>query len=169
VLVVIAGHALSLVFATARAAQQFLRPDFARQRQSLYFALQRQLARDIRKMSVQKSPQRRFLVAIQLDLVRFFHVAVVLLMGACATSSLGAGAPSAAQTDETAVLEGTMEVLIEDLNQEGRLLYFLVSKDRRVPLRFAAPPPNLTTGTRARVRGRWAKDGALVVETFERL
>jgi len=62
-----------------------------------------------------------------------------------------------------------MEVLIEDLEKGSRILYFLISGDRRVTLRFTIPPTNLPTGTRVRVRGRWAEDGALIVTTFERL
>ncbi|MND03995.1 hypothetical protein D3C83_240660 [compost metagenome] len=62
-----------------------------------------------------------------------------------------------------------MEVLVEDLEQSSRILYFLISGEQRVPLRFMTPPRDLLTGTRVRVRGRWAKDGAFDVATFERL
>jgi hypothetical protein len=105
-----------------------------------------------------------------LDSVRFFNVAAIVLIGACATSEpvLRARVLHAVQAAET-VLEGTMEVLIEDSDKGSRILYFLLSADRRVTLRFMSPPTNLSSGTRVRVRGQWAEDGALVVTTFEPL
>lgn len=118
-----------------------------------------------------KSPPGGSLVKIQSDSVRLFNVAATVLIGACATFApdLRARVPSDLQADETVLLEGTMEVLIEDSDQGSRILYFLISGDRRAALRFLSPPPNLTTGTRVRVRGRWAEDGPLIVTTFERL
>jgi hypothetical protein len=103
--------------------------------------------------------------------VSFLNIWAIVLIGACATPApdVRARVPSAAQAEETVVLEGTMEVLIEDSAPSGRILYFLIAGERRVPLRFMSPPANLPTGARVRVRGQWAKDGALVVTTFERI
>jgi hypothetical protein len=112
-------------------------------------------------------------LGVQLDPVKFLKVAVTafVLLGACATPEpvRGAPMPPAALAQATAVLEGTMEVVIEDSDQGSRTLYFLISGDQRVPLRFTSPPANLTTGTRVRVGGQWAEDGALIVVTFERI
>ena len=72
-------------------------------------------------------------------------------------------APTSIQTADDVVLEGTLEVLIEDADRSSRTLYFLISDHRRVPLRFSRVPENLVTGTRVRVRGRWDADSALVV------
>ena len=106
--------------------------------------------------------------------MKFLSIAVFVLVGACATATFepvrGAPISTVAQAGTTDVLEGTIEVLIEDSDQGSHMLYFLlIPVDRRVALRFASPPPNLTTGTRVRVRGRWAEDGALVVASFERI
>ena len=104
--------------------------------------------------------------------MKFVKVAVAAfaLAGACARLEpvRGARMPAAGE-QATAVLEGTMEGVIEDSAQSSRTLYFLISGDQRVPLRFMSPPPNLTTGARVRVHGRWADDGALIVITFERI
>ena len=112
-------------------------------------------------------------LGIQLDSVKFLKVAVAafVLVGACAIpqTARGARTPSAASARATAVLEGTVQVVIEDSDQGSRTLYFLISGDQRVPLRFTNPPANLTTGTGVRVRGQWADDGALIVTTFERI
>jgi hypothetical protein len=122
-------------------------------------------------ISKAKSPRGGSLVKIQSDSVKLFNIAATVLIGACGTFApdLRARVPPVLQADETAVLEGTMEVLIEDSDQGSRILYFLTFGDRRVALRFMSPPANLTTGTRVRVRGRWAEDGQFIVTTFERL
>ena len=65
------------------------------------------------------------------------------------------------------MVEGNFEVLIEDSDRSSRTLYFLLSGNRRIPLRFLSAPPELMTGTRVRVRGRWDKDGTLVVTSIE--
>ena len=108
--------------------------------------------------------------------MRFISIAAFVLVGACACATATSEAvrfapmPAVAQAEANEMLEGTIEVLIEDSDQGSRMLYFLlISSDQRVPLRFASPPPNLTTGTRVRVRGRRAEDGALVVTSFERI
>jgi hypothetical protein len=103
--------------------------------------------------------------------VRFLSVAAFVLAGACSTpyQLRGARLPQVDQAEANVVLEGSMEVLIEDSKPSSRILYFLISGDRRVPLRFMSPPPNLTTGTRVRVRGRWAEDHVLVVTSLERI
>ena len=73
------------------------------------------------------------------------------------------------QSEAETVLEGSLELLIEDSDQGSRTLYFLITADRRIPLRFTSKPPNLTTGTRLRVRGRWEADDTFVVIAIERL
>jgi hypothetical protein len=101
----------------------------------------------------------------------FIHVAALVLSLACASPESGRRAPMplVAQGDAQTVLEGTMEVLVEDADQGSRTLYFLIAGNQRVPLRFLRRPLNLTTGTRVRVRGRWDENHTLVVATIERL
>lgn len=101
----------------------------------------------------------------------FIHLAalVLSLAGAPPESGRRASMPPVAQADSRTVLEGTMEVLIEDRDHDSRTLYFLISGDQRVPLRFLRRPLNLTTGTRVRVHGRWDKNHTLVVTEIERL
>jgi hypothetical protein len=96
-------------------------------------------------------------------------VAFVLASG-CASPAVLRGAvnPPAGQAEAETALEGNVDVIIEDSDQGTRTLYFLILGDRRVPLRFADKPPNLTSGTRVRVRGRWDAD-TLVVTAIERL
>jgi hypothetical protein len=103
--------------------------------------------------------------------VKFISVTAFVLVGACAPPDpvRSAQASSVTQANAETVLEGTMEVLIEDSDQGSRTLYFLMSGNRRVPLRFISKPPNLTTGTRVRVRGRWEKDDTLVVTAIDRI
>jgi hypothetical protein len=103
--------------------------------------------------------------------VQFFNVAVLVLAGACGVSSEIRSAPASAviQADAEVALEGTVEVLIEDSNQGSRTLYFLITLERRIPLRFSRAPVNLSTGARVRVRGRWEKENTLVVSVIERL
>ena len=96
-------------------------------------------------------------------------IVALLFSTACAPLPRGhevsaAQASPAPGTD--AVLEGTLEVLIEDSNQGSRRLYFLTTVDMRVPLRFSQSP-NLLTGAHIRVHGRWAADGELEVASFE--
>lgn len=104
--------------------------------------------------------------------LRLAGVVLLTLAGACASSNAAAGArtqaapPGQAQTET--VLEGYIEVLIEDSDRGSRTLYFLLSDEGRVSLRFAFDPPNLTTGTRVRVRGRWETDGTFVVSALEK-
>ena len=73
------------------------------------------------------------------------------------------------QSEAETVLEGSLELLIEDSDQGSRTLYFLITADRRIPLRFTSKPQNLTTGTRECVRGRWEADDTLVVIAIDRL
>lgn len=95
-------------------------------------------------------------------------LAALLLSTACAPSLRGtevrATASRAAATDT--VLEGTLEVLIEDSNQGSRTLYFLTTTDARVALRFSRSP-NLLTGAHIRVHGELAANGEFEVSTFE--
>ena len=95
---------------------------------------------------------------------------IVSLLFSTACAPLARGHEVSAQTSPSpgteAVLEGSLEVLIEDSNQGSRRLYFLTTADMRVPLRFSQSP-NLLTGAHIRVHGRWAADGALEVASFE--
>jgi hypothetical protein len=67
------------------------------------------------------------------------------------------------------VLEGDLEVLIEDSGRGSRTVYFLTRGDERIALRFATSPRNLTTGTRVRVRGSYEAGGSFLVVSFERV
>ena len=94
---------------------------------------------------------------------------VLLLAGSgCASTSTPAVA-AVASAQEDVSLEGAIEVLIEDSNGSSRTIYALLTDDRRIPLRFATDPPNLTTGTRVRLRGRFEADGTFEVRALERL
>jgi len=96
-------------------------------------------------------------------------VVVVLVASACASATAGGARTSPrAQDQADAVLEGHLEVLIEDSDRGSRTLYFLVSADGRVSLRFSIKAPNLTTGTRVRVRGLWEADGTFLVGAIEK-
>ena len=95
------------------------------------------------------------------------------LSTACATSAgdRAVSAPAAAATaapaaGTEAVLDGTLQVLVEDSNQGSRTLYVLMVGDRRVPVRFSRSP-NLLTGAHIRVQGQWAANGEFDVASFE--
>ncbi len=75
--------------------------------------------------------------------------------------------PPAGEPGTEAIIEGDLEVLIEDSDRGSRVLYFLHAGDERIALRFPSKPAELATGTRVRVRGRWDNDGALVVASIE--
>lgn len=96
-------------------------------------------------------------------------VAVVFAVGANgAGHRLRAQAqPPAGKPGTEATIEGDLEVLIEDSDRGSRILYFLHAGDQRIALRFPSDPPELATGTRVRVHGRWDNDGALVVSSIE--
>jgi hypothetical protein len=97
-------------------------------------------------------------------------VTALMWVGGCAAPAIASRGhmPPVAQAPAETVLEGTLEVLVVDSDQGSQTLYFLVLPDRRVSLRFmTGSPPNLTTGTPLRVRGRWEKD-TFVVTAVER-
>lgn len=102
--------------------------------------------------------------------LRLVSVVVLMLASACASATSAGGAQTSplGQDQTDAVLEGHLEVLIEDSDRGSRRLHFLISNDGRVPLRFIVDPPNLTTGTRVRVRGLWEADGTFVVSAIEK-
>ena len=75
--------------------------------------------------------------------------------------------PPAGKPGTDAVMEGHLEVLVEDSDRGSRTLYFLLSGDRRIRLRFLTDPPQLVTGTEVRVHGRWDQDGTLAVTSIE--
>jgi Gametolysin peptidase M11/NPCBM-associated, NEW3 domain of alpha-galactosidase len=66
------------------------------------------------------------------------------------------------------VLEGEIDVLYEDNEQSSRLLHFLHTDTRRIPLRFAADAPDLPSGSHVRVTGDLA-DGTLSNATVSTL
>ena len=104
-------------------------------------------------------------------LIALASVAALVPVSGCATGSpCGAvqGSPPG-QTQSQVVLEGYVEVLIEDSTPDTRTLYVLIAEDRRISLRFLLDPPNLTTGTRIRVSGEYETDGTFVVRRLERL
>ena len=99
--------------------------------------------------------------------------AVIVIALLCSTTSCApaardreVGAQAAPSPGTEAVLEGTLEVLVEDSSQGSRTRYFLVTDSERVALRFSRSP-NLLTGAHIRVRGRWTADGELEVASFE--
>jgi hypothetical protein len=95
---------------------------------------------------------------------------VALLFGTgCAPSARGGRevrAQASPAPGSDAMLAGTLEVLVEDSSQGSRTLYFLTTDDMRVALRFSRTP-NVLTGARLRVQGRWTADGAVDVTSFE--
>ena len=98
-----------------------------------------------------------------------FAVVIALLCSmSCAPPARGreVSAQTAPAPGTEAVLEGTLEVLIEDSSQGSRTRYFLVTDSTRVALRFSRSP-NLLTGAHIRVRGQWTADGELEVVSFE--
>ena len=82
--------------------------------------------------------------------------------------TVAAGFRDAAAQD-VEVLEGDLEVLIEDSGRASRTVYFLTRGSDRIALRFATPPRNLRTGIRLRVRGSYETDGSFRVVGFERV
>ena len=95
-------------------------------------------------------------------------VIALLCSTSCAPPARGreVSAQAAPAPGTEAVLEGTLEVLIEDSSQGSRTHYFLVTDSTRVALRFSRSP-NLLTGAHIRVRGRWTADGEVEVTSFE--
>lgn len=95
-------------------------------------------------------------------------IIAVLFSTSCAPPARGreVSAQAAPAPGTEAMLEGTLEVLIEDSTQGSRTHYFLVTDGMRVSLRFSRSP-NLLTGAHLRVRGRWTADGELEVGSFE--
>lgn len=68
-------------------------------------------------------------------------------------------------TGQPIVLEGELDVLYEDGATRARLLYFLETVPRRVPLRFQGDGPDLPSGSRVRVAGNLAADGTVTPTT----
>jgi len=96
-------------------------------------------------------------------------IAALLFSTVCAPSARGgreARAQASPAPGTEAMLEGTLEVLVEDSSQGSRTRYFLTTGDTRVALRFSRSP-NLLTGARIRVRGQWNADGELDVASYE--
>src|SRR5229473_774996 len=68
-----------------------------------------------------------------------------------------AAGPCFAEESPVAVIEGTLEVAVEDdfARGTGRLVYALIDDGgQRTPLSFVAPPAGLHTGMRLAVTGR---------------
>ena len=105
-------------------------------------------------------------------LVARLGLVAVVCAGGCGHAERGVPAepPPAAssqQPEVESVLEGDLEVIVEDSEPTSRVLYFLHVDDRRIPLRFSGDPPDLLTGARVRVSGRWDADGTFVVTSVE--
>lgn len=79
---------------------------------------------------------------------------------------LRAGLPASVQAyvESRRELEGTLEVLYEDYEHDGRLVHILKTKDSEVRLHFATHPPTFRSGVRVRVSGV-AINGELAVES----
>ncbi|MFC5578013.1 Calx-beta domain-containing protein [Lysobacter niabensis] len=85
-------------------------------------------------------------------------VAAALLLAAVTASAQPTSfAPSV--IGKPVVLEGQLEVLVEDYaDGRTRLRHFLKTPQDRIPLEFAGKPPQLQNGTRVRVRGQAQAD-----------
>jgi hypothetical protein len=96
-------------------------------------------------------------------------LAVALLVaGVCPSPMCAAPLASVERQVAETVLDGTLEVLIEDSPEGSRILYFLKSGDRRIALQITRPPANLTTGLRVRVSGSWIDSDTFRVTTIKR-
>jgi gametolysin peptidase M11 len=58
-------------------------------------------------------------------------------------------------------IEGDLDVIYEDAEPDGRLLYFLDTPASRLPVRFQGSGPDLPSGTRVRLVGNLADDRTL--------
>jgi hypothetical protein len=84
-------------------------------------------------------------------------VALALWMVATPGRAAAQGPPDGLPGRGPVVLEGDLEVVFEDDNAGGRLLRYLASDNRRIPLRFRdGAAPDLPSGTRVRVTGTLA-------------
>lgn len=92
----------------------------------------------------------------------------LLVAGVCPAPMRAAPLASVERQVAETVLEGTLEVLIEDSDQGSRILYFLKSGGRRIALQMKRPPANLTTGLRVRVSGGWIDSDTFRVTTIKR-
>jgi Bacterial Ig domain/Gametolysin peptidase M11 len=84
-------------------------------------------------------------------------------------AAIRASLPPAVQAyvEEEVEVEGELEVMYEDYDQDSRLLYFLEAAGEQLSLHFAADPPtDLLTGAQVRVKGVQV-DGALALESGE--
>ena len=101
-------------------------------------------------------------------MMRISCALALLLSTACASTAgvRDVTPPSAPAAGTDAVLDGTLQVLVEDSNQGSRTVYFLMVGDRRVPVRFSRSP-NLLTGAHIRVQGQWGANGEFDVASFE--
>jgi hypothetical protein len=85
------------------------------------------------------------------------------------TSAAAQGPPAGLPGVGPVVLEGELDVVYEDYEDDARLLHFLNSDNRRIPLRFAeGDAPDLPTGSRVRVRGNLA-DGTVTTTSVTTL
>ena len=93
----------------------------------------------------------------------------LLVAGVCPAPMCAAPLSSVERQAAETVIEGTLEVLIEDSEQGSRILYFLKSDGRRIALQMKQPPANLTTGLRVRLSGGWIDPDTFRVTTIKRL
>jgi len=92
----------------------------------------------------------------------------LLVAGVCPAPMCAAPLSSVERQVAETVIEGTLEILIEDSPEESRILYFLKSGDRRIALQMKRPPANLTTGLRVRLSGGWIDSDTFRVTTINR-
>ena len=103
------------------------------------------------------------------------RVPLVLVSAIVLTAVVGFGPVNAAAQGPPAgvpgvgpvVLDGELEVLYEDYEDEARLVHVLHADNRRIPLKFDGGfAPELMTGSRVRVRGNLA-DGSVTATSVE--
>ena len=70
-------------------------------------------------------------------------------------------------TAAAVVLDGTLEVIIEDQTRGSLIHYFLITSKQRITLHFRGDPPNLLTGTRVRAHGVWQPNHVFLVDKID--
>ena len=100
---------------------------------------------------------------------KLLALALLVVAGVCHAPMRAASVAFVERQAAETVLEGTLEVVIEDSEAGSRILYFLKSADRRIALQIERPPANLTTGLRVRVSGSWIDADSFRVTTVTKL
>jgi hypothetical protein len=92
--------------------------------------------------------------------IRSTVVIVVCILAAGGDFAAAQGPPPGVPGQGPVVLEGEFEATYEDDDDQGRLLHFLHTDNRRIPIRFQnGTMPDLPTGARVRLTGNLAVDG----------